>query len=42
MRAVASVIECRYSWNPICCAACSIFSVASQRRCAAVQALLPA
>src|ERR1039458_2711350 len=39
---VASLIECRYSWNPILWAACCIFSVASQRMCAAVQALLPA
>jgi hypothetical protein len=42
MRVVASLIECRYSWNPICWAACCILSVASQRMCAAVQALLPA
>ena len=30
------------AWKAICCAACSIFRVASQRRCAAVQELLPA
>ena len=42
MRAPDSVTECRYSCKPICCAACAIFTVASQRRWAAVQEVLPA
>ena len=40
MRVPDSLTACRYSWKAICCAACGSARLASQRRCAAVQAAL--